>query len=92
VRRGDPEALAATLANDLEAPAVRLRPALRRVLDAGAELGALGGLVSGSGPTCAFLTAGEDDAVALASELAGQGVCRLVRCAHGPVPGARVVS
>jgi len=92
VRRGDPEALASTLANDLEAPAIRLRPALRRVLDAGTELGALAALVSGSGPTCAFLTADAEQAVRLAAELAGQGVCRLVRCAHGPVPGARVVS
>src|SRR6185312_14520874 len=85
VRRGDPEALASTLANDLEAPAIRLRPALRRVLDAGTELGALAALVSGSGPTCAFLTAGAEQAIQLAAELAGQGVCRLVRCAHGPV-------
>jgi 4-diphosphocytidyl-2-C-methyl-D-erythritol kinase len=92
VRRGDPEALASTLANDLEAPAIRLRPALRRVLDAGTELGALAALVSGSGPTCAFLTAGADQAVRLAAELAGAGVCRLVRCAHGPVPGARAIS
>ena len=71
---------------------IRLRPALRRVLDAGLELGAVGALVSGSGPTCAFLTRDGEDAVRLASELAGQGLCRLVRCAHGPVPGARVVS
>jgi 4-diphosphocytidyl-2-C-methyl-D-erythritol kinase len=62
------------------------------VLDAGTELGALAALVSGSGPTCAFLTAGAEQAIRLAAELAGQGVCRLVRCAHGPVPGARVVS
>ena len=89
---GDPGALAQTLANDLQEPAIRMRPALRRVLDAGTELGAVGALVSGSGPTCAFLTRDGEDAVRLASELAGQGVCRLVRCAHGPVPGARVVS
>jgi 4-diphosphocytidyl-2-C-methyl-D-erythritol kinase len=92
VGRGDPEALASTLANDLQAPAIRLRPALRRVLDAGTELGALAALVSGSGPTCAFLAADAEEAVHLAAELSGQGVCRLVRCAHGPVPGARVIS
>ena len=92
VGRGDPEALASTLANDLQAPAIRLRPALRRVLDAGTELGALAALVSGSGPTCAFLTADGEQAIQLAAELAGAGVCRLVRCAHGPVPGARVLS
>jgi 4-diphosphocytidyl-2-C-methyl-D-erythritol kinase len=92
VGRGDAANLAPTLANDLQEPAIRLRPALRRVLDAGTELGALGALVSGSGPTCAFLARDEEDAVQLASELAGQGVCRSVRCAHGPVHGARLVS
>jgi 4-diphosphocytidyl-2-C-methyl-D-erythritol kinase len=91
VRQGDLNALAPTLANDLQAPAIRLRPALRRVLEAGTELGAVGALVSGSGPTSAFLTRGASDAVRLASELAGLGLCRQVRCAHGPVPGARVV-
>ena len=75
----------------LKGPAIRLRPGLRRVLDAGRELGALGALVSGSGPTCAFLTA-DRRGCGLAARLAGQGVCRLVRCAHGPVPGARVDS
>ncbi|HEY0639476.1 MAG TPA: 4-(cytidine 5'-diphospho)-2-C-methyl-D-erythritol kinase, partial [Pseudonocardiaceae bacterium] len=45
----------------------------------------------GSGPTCAFLCADADDAVRVAAELAGAGVCRTVRVAHGPVPGARVV-
>ncbi len=91
LRRGDPSALAATMANDLQTPALRLRPALSRVLEAGTELGAVGALVSGSGPTCAFLMRDGEDAVRLASELAGTGLCRLVRCAHGPVPGARVV-
>lgn len=92
VRQGDPTALAPTLANDLQAAAIRLRPGLRRVLDAGTELGAVAALVSGSGPTCAFLTRDAQDAVRLAGELAGLGLCRQVRCAHGPVHGARVVS
>ncbi|HEX4431482.1 MAG TPA: 4-(cytidine 5'-diphospho)-2-C-methyl-D-erythritol kinase [Frankiaceae bacterium] len=92
VRQGDPSALAAALANDLQAPALRLRPALRRVLEAGTELGAIGALVSGSGPTCAFLTRDAQEAIRLASELAGLGLCRQVRRAEGPVHGARVVS
>ncbi len=91
LRQGDPSALAATMANDLQPPALRLRPALSRVLEAGTELGAVGALVSGSGPTCAFLAGDAEQAVRLASELAGRGLTRLVRCAHGPVPGARVV-
>ena len=57
----------------------------------GTSAGALAGIVSGSGPTCAFLCADEDSAIDVATELAGVGVCRTVRVAHGPVPGARVV-
>jgi 4-diphosphocytidyl-2-C-methyl-D-erythritol kinase len=53
--------------------------------------GALAGTVSGSGPTCAFLCEDADSALAVAAELAGAGVCRTVRVAHGPVPGARFV-
>jgi 4-diphosphocytidyl-2-C-methyl-D-erythritol kinase len=88
---GDPRQLALLLGNDLQAAAVSLRPGLRRTLRAGVEAGALAGTVSGSGPTCAFLCASADDAVQVAAELSGAGVCRTVRVVHGPVPGARVV-
>lgn len=91
LRSGDAVALGHALANDLQAPAITLRPSLRLLLDTGKDLGALGGIVSGSGPTVAFLARNEDHAVALAAALAGQGVCRTVRRADGPVPGARVV-
>ena len=57
LRTGNAEALGAALVNDLQVAALRLRPSLRRTLDAGRELGALGSVVSGSGPTCAFLAA-----------------------------------
>jgi 4-diphosphocytidyl-2-C-methyl-D-erythritol kinase len=88
---GDPRQLALLLGNDLQAAAVSLRPSLRRTLRAGVSAGALAGLVSGSGPTCAFLCRDGDSAVRVAAELAGAGVCRTVRVAQGPVPGARVV-
>jgi 4-diphosphocytidyl-2-C-methyl-D-erythritol kinase len=88
---GDPRQLALLLGNDLQAAAVSLRPGLRRTLRAGVGAGALAGTVSGSGPTCAFLCASADDAVQVAAELSGAGVCRTVRVVHGPVPGARVV-
>ncbi|HVF04498.1 MAG TPA: 4-(cytidine 5'-diphospho)-2-C-methyl-D-erythritol kinase [Frankiaceae bacterium] len=91
LRAADAVALGKALHNDLQTAALRLRPALRRTLDAGLERGALGAVVSGSGPTCAFLTASKSDAVAIAAGLAGAGVCRSVRTAYGPVPGARVV-
>jgi 4-diphosphocytidyl-2-C-methyl-D-erythritol kinase len=88
---GDPNQLALSLGNDLQAAAVSMAPELRRTLRAGVEAGALAGLVSGSGPTCAFLCSSADSALDVAAELAGVGVCRTVRVAHGPVPGARVV-
>jgi 4-diphosphocytidyl-2-C-methyl-D-erythritol kinase len=89
---GDPRQLALLLGNDLQAAAVSLRPGLRRTLRAGVSAGALAGIISGSGPTCAFVCADGDAALAVAAELAGAGVCRTVRVAHGPAPGARVVS
>ncbi len=88
---GDALALAPLLANDLQAAALSLRPSLRRTLHAGTEAGALAGIVSGSGPTCAFLCVNADAAVRVSAELAGAGVCRTVRVAAGPVAGARVL-
>ncbi|MBX7450810.1 4-(cytidine 5'-diphospho)-2-C-methyl-D-erythritol kinase [Mycolicibacterium sp. 3033] len=88
---GDPAALAPLLGNDLQPAALTLDPGLRRTLRAGVEAGALAGVVSGSGPTCAFLCASAGSAVDVGTELAGAGVCRTVRVASGPVHGARVV-
>lgn len=88
---GDPAQLAPLLGNELQAAALSLDPALRRTLRAGMEAGALAGIVSGSGPTCAFLCASAGAAVDVGTELAGAGVCRTVRVASGPVQGARVV-
>ncbi|MCP2168750.1 4-(cytidine 5'-diphospho)-2-C-methyl-D-erythritol kinase [Goodfellowiella coeruleoviolacea] len=89
---GDPNQLALLLGNDLQAAAVSLRPGLRRTLRAGVNAGALAGIVSGSGPTCAFLCSDADSAVRVAAELSGAGVCRTVRVAQGPVPGAKLVT
>ncbi|WP_420121172.1 4-(cytidine 5'-diphospho)-2-C-methyl-D-erythritol kinase [Nakamurella sp.] len=88
---GEPAAVAAALGNDLQAAAVSLQPELRRTLRAGEAAGALGGVVSGSGPTVAFLCADAESAGAVAAELAGSGTCRSVRVAAGPAPGARVI-
>ena len=88
---GDPHELAPLLGNDLQAAAISLDGALRRTLRAGVSAGALAGIVSGSGPTCAFLCASEAEAVDVGVQLAGEGVCRTVRVASGPVHGARVV-
>jgi 4-diphosphocytidyl-2-C-methyl-D-erythritol kinase len=92
LRAGDPTAVGRALSNDLQAPALSLFPALRKTLSAGQELGALGAIVAGSGPTCVFLAASAERAVDLAVALSGAGVCRAVARATGPVPGVTVVT
>jgi 4-diphosphocytidyl-2-C-methyl-D-erythritol kinase len=87
---GDLAAVAAGLANDLQPAALALRPDLRAVLDTGERAGALGGIVSGSGPTCAFLCADTAAARAVARTLRIRAACRAALVSSGPVPGARV--
>ncbi|MBG0826314.1 4-(cytidine 5'-diphospho)-2-C-methyl-D-erythritol kinase [Planomonospora sp. ID67723] len=91
LRAGDAKALGAELTNDLQPAALSLRGSLARTLDTGRQHGALGSLVSGSGPTCAFLAESEAHAAALAASLRDAGVARDVLVAHGPVPGPTVV-
>jgi 4-diphosphocytidyl-2-C-methyl-D-erythritol kinase len=91
LRSGDPYVVGAAMHNDLQAAALRLRPALARTLGVGADADALASIVSGSGPTVLFLAADDDHAVDIAVALSSSGTCRTVQRAHGPVPGARVV-
>jgi 4-diphosphocytidyl-2-C-methyl-D-erythritol kinase len=88
---GDAVALGKALSNDLQPAACSLKPALRLILDVGLDYGALGGLVSGSGPTVAFLAENEDHALDLVVALTSSGVVGNVVRASGPVPGARVI-
>jgi 4-diphosphocytidyl-2-C-methyl-D-erythritol kinase len=90
LRSGDPHVLAGCLVNDLQPAALSLAPSLARTLAAGRELGALAGLVSGSGPTCAFLVAGSSAAAQLAHELVAAAACRAAVPTSGPAPGAHV--
>ena len=92
VRSGDPAKLGPLLSNDLQRAAISLRPRLRRALVAGRKLGALGAMVSGSGPTCAFLAKDRRHGRDLAAALAGTGVCRTVAQVTGPAPGATIVA
>jgi 4-diphosphocytidyl-2-C-methyl-D-erythritol kinase len=90
---GDLDRIAAALGNDLQPAALALAPALRRTLDVGADVaGVLAGLVSGSGPTCAFLCHDADVAAALAATLEAERACRAARTATSPVPGAQIVA
>ena len=89
LRSGDPAELGPLLSNDLQPAALSLLPGLRRALAAGREHGALGAIVSGSGPTCAFLAADAAGARELAVALAGAGVCRTVARVTGRLPARR---
>jgi 4-diphosphocytidyl-2-C-methyl-D-erythritol kinase len=91
LRAGDPYVVGAAMHNDLQAAALRLRPALYRTLAVGDDADALASIVSGSGPTVIFLAADDDHAVDIAVALSSSGTCRTVQRAHGPVAGARVV-
>lgn len=87
----DVEKLGATLSNDLQAAALRLRPELGDVLDRAvtSTVPVLGSLLSGSGPTCLFLCDSRASAVLLAQELTADGLGP-VQVAVGPARGAHV--
>tara|TARA_B110000503_G_C7159983_1_gene419189 strand:+ start:2469 stop:3335 length:867 start_codon:yes stop_codon:yes gene_type:complete len=87
----DAKAVGLALHNDLQSAACSLRPALTLVLDVGEEYGALGAIVSGSGPTVAFLVANEEQGLDLAVALTSSGVVGSVVRAFGPVHGAKVI-
>ncbi|WP_328312370.1 4-(cytidine 5'-diphospho)-2-C-methyl-D-erythritol kinase [Streptomyces sp. NBC_00442] len=92
LRTGDAKALAGALTNDLQAAALSLRPALADTLAAGTAAGALAALVSGSGPTTAFLCADAQAARTVAEALTASGTCRTARVASSPAPGATIVA
>lgn len=89
LRSGDAVALAGELVNDLAAPAVSLAPGIPTVLDTGLSLGALAGMVSGSGPTCVFLAEDAAHQTSLLEGLTGVGVYALA--ATSPARGAHLV-
>jgi 4-diphosphocytidyl-2-C-methyl-D-erythritol kinase len=90
LRAGDAHQLAEYLFNDLQAPALHLQPGLSAILELGELQGALAGIVSGSGPTVAFLAADLDSAIDLQVALSAARLTALR--ATGPVHGARVIS
>jgi len=90
LRAGDPAMLAESMHNDLQAPALQLAPGLGRVLELGEANGALAGILSGSGPTVAFLVPDADAGLELQVALSAARL-HVVR-ATGPVHGARILT
>ncbi|TLQ45432.1 4-(cytidine 5'-diphospho)-2-C-methyl-D-erythritol kinase [Streptomyces marianii] len=91
LRTGDAGALAGVLVNDLQPAALSLRPSLADTLRTGSDAGALAALVSGSGPTTAFLAKDADAAGQIAEALLGSGTCRTARVAQAPAQGATIL-
>lgn len=89
--KGDADALARTVSNDLQPAALSLFPALADTLAAGRAAGALAALVSGSGPTTAFLAPDAETARTIGRALHASGTCRAVRVTRSPAPGATVL-
>lgn len=89
LRQADARMLASASDNDLTPAVLRLRPALDDLINLGLQEGAMTALVSGSGPTVAFLVEGEQAALELQVMLSAAGHEALH--VHGPVPGARVM-
>jgi len=92
LRSGDAASLGRALSNDLQPAALSLQPALEEVLRTGLEYGALGGIVSGSGPTVAFLVSDLERGLDLAVALTASGAAQVVKRGIGPVPGAHLVT
>jgi 4-diphosphocytidyl-2-C-methyl-D-erythritol kinase len=89
LRLGDAHMLAEVLANDLQPAALHLAPRLAGTLELGERNGALAGIVSGSGPTCAFLCADLDAALELQIALSAARIP--ASKVTGPVGGARLI-
>ena len=92
LRAGDAVSLGRALSNDLQSAALSLQPRLAEVLRTGMEYGALGGIVSGSGPTVAFLVADTERGLDLAVALTASGASPAVSRAVGPVHGAQIIT
>ncbi|MFL6172855.1 MAG: 4-(cytidine 5'-diphospho)-2-C-methyl-D-erythritol kinase [Marmoricola sp.] len=90
LRTGDLDALADALHNDLESPALELRPGLRETRDDLVGSGVRGVLLSGSGPTFLGLASDQDSAHHIREELVEAGHAGVV-VATGPVAGCHLV-
>ena len=87
-----PEELRHCLVNDLQAPALRLRPELAETIAAATDAGALAVTLSGSGPTVAALARDAEHARTLAATLSGAPTVARAIPTRGPACGARIES
>ncbi len=91
LRVGDVSRVGQLLHNDLTDAAFSLRPDLAEVLGAGADCGAFGGLVSGSGPTVAFLCGDAEHASYVDAQLQETLGTAPALVVNAPAHGAKVV-
>lgn len=87
--RGDPEALAPHLINDMAQASLDLEPELEATLEKGLQCGALAVMVSGSGPTSAMLARDDAHANAIQASLRDQGHHCVIT--SSPARGAHLV-
>ena len=96
LRSGDVGALGVALTNDMQEAAVSLLPEINQVLQAGLAAGAVAGLLSGSGPTCAFLARDAEHSrellAQLSTELEAVGLGDQIIRTSGPARGAHVIT
>lgn len=86
----DSHAVAAVVENDLTQAAIVLRPELSQTLQDGEKAGALAAILSGSGPTCAFLARDVDHAQELAERVQALPTVKAVCVTSGPSAPARI--
>jgi 4-diphosphocytidyl-2-C-methyl-D-erythritol kinase len=91
LRVGDVARVGELLQNDLAQAAYTLRPDLAEVVAAGTDCGAFGGLVSGSGPTVAFLCGDAEHAAYVDAQLQDTLGTAPGIVVNAPAHGARVV-
>lgn len=86
---GDSARLAAALSNDFQEVTRSARPEIDQLLDLAEETDALGAVLSGSGPSVAYLCEDEAAAYRVARAIQQQLLVQTL-VVHGPVPGATV--
>ena len=89
LRNEDPEALGAALHNDLEAAAFHLRPELSEHRGALLAAGALGVVLSGSGPTLLALARSRPDAETIAAQVSNRFAGTIIASSPAGGPDVR---